>query len=240
MKILAIADVEETLLWDNFCSSRFEDVDLVLAAGDLDPDYLEFLVTMIPVPLLYVHGNHDEKYLRKPPQGCICVDDSVYVYQGLRIVGLGGSMRYRDGAYMSTEKEMRKRIRKLTPRIRLLGGFDVLLTHAPARGVGDLNDLPHMGFECFNDLMEHWKPGLMVHGHVHATYMPYFQRERVIDCGTRVVNAFGHVELEAPKPPALSYGWKEQVVNRRTLRISDGIAAQEEGLLDAGHSYGHW
>ena len=110
MKILAIADVEERMLWDNFRRSRFEGVDLVLAAGDLDADYLEFLVTMLTCPVLYVHGNHDEGYRRKPPLGCICVDDSVYVYRGLRIVGLGGSMRYKDGTYMSTEQEMRRRI----------------------------------------------------------------------------------------------------------------------------------
>ena len=28
-------------------------------AGDLDPDYLEFLVTVINKPLIYVRGNHD-------------------------------------------------------------------------------------------------------------------------------------------------------------------------------------
>ena len=47
MKILAIADVEERLLWESFNAKRFADIDLVLAAGDLDPDYLEFIVTML-------------------------------------------------------------------------------------------------------------------------------------------------------------------------------------------------
>ncbi len=238
MRILAVADVEERALWEGFCRSRFEDVDLVLAAGDLDADYLEFLVTMLSCPVLYVHGNHDEGYRRKPPLGCICVDGSVYIYRGLRIVGLGGSMRYKDGTYMSTEREMRKRIRKVESRIRLLGGFDVLLAHAPARGMGDLDDLPHRGFECFNDLAERWRPALMVHGHVHANYLTNFSRERELPCGTRVVNAFGHVELDAPVPRQLSYGWKEHLVNRRALRESDGIASQEEGLLGAGQSYG--
>ena len=238
MKILAIADVEERMLWDNFRRSRFEGVDLVLAAGDLDADYLEFLVTMLTCPVLYVHGNHDESYRRKPPLGCICVDDSVYVYRGLRIVGVGGSMRYTDGTYMSTEQEMRRRIRKVEPSIRLLGGFDVLLAHAPARGVGDLDDLPHRGFKCFNTLLERWRPALMVHGHVHANYITDFSRERELACGTRVVNAFGHVELEAPTPPQLSYGWKEHLVNKRALRKSDGIASHEEGVLGAGQSYG--
>ena len=32
--------------------------------------------------------------------------------------------------------------------------FDILLTHAPCRGYGDMEDLPHRGFECFNDLLK--------------------------------------------------------------------------------------
>ena len=112
MKILAIADNEEKILWDFYDSEMVKDVDLIISCGDLDPDYLEFLVTMTGVPLLYVRGNHDNKYDRKPPLGCIPIDDAVYNFRGLRILGLGGSMRYRPGASdMYTEKEMRTRVR---------------------------------------------------------------------------------------------------------------------------------
>ena len=64
MKILAIADTEERCLWECFRKERFEGVDLILSAGDLDPDYLEFLVTVINKPLIYVRGNHDDRYAR--------------------------------------------------------------------------------------------------------------------------------------------------------------------------------
>lgn len=88
MKILAIADTEERCLWECFRKERFEGVDLILSAGDLDPDYLEFLVTVINKPLIYVRGNHDDRYARHAPGGCICVEDTVYVYRGVRIAGL--------------------------------------------------------------------------------------------------------------------------------------------------------
>ena len=117
MKILAIADTEERCLWECFRKERFEGVDLILSAGDLDPDYLEFLVTVINKPLIYVRGNHDDRYARHAPGGCICVEDTVYVYRGVRIAGLGGSMRYRDGANMYSEREMAKRVRKLSHKI---------------------------------------------------------------------------------------------------------------------------
>lgn len=166
MKILAIADTEERCLWECFRKERFEGVDLILSAGDLDPDYLEFLVTVINKPLIYVRGNHDDRYARHAPGGCICVEDSVYTYRGIRIAGLGGSMRYRDGANMYTEREMSKRMRKLSRKVRMVGGCDILLTHAPAAGMGDLDDLPHRGFECFNTALEslesrlHGAPGM--------------------------------------------------------------------------------
>lgn len=237
MKILALADVEERSLWGSFNARRYQDIDLVLAAGDLDPDYLEFIVTMLNRPLLYVHGNHDEGYGRKVPGGCICIDDALYVYRGVRILGLPGSRRYRDGRYMYTERQMARKISRLQPQIRLLGGFDILLTHAPGRGVGDLDDLPHQGFECFNELIGRWHPAYHVHGHVHANYIPDFRRERVLDGGTHVVNAYGSAELGFPPAERLSYGWKESWVNRRALKKSDGLGAQEEGLLGAGQTY---
>ncbi len=114
MKILMIADTEESALWDDWSeetAARLSDTDLILSAGDLDADYLEFLVTMLNVPLVYVRGNHDGDYGRKPPEGCIDADGRVVEAEGLKILGLGGCMRYRENADgMYSEEEMRRRI----------------------------------------------------------------------------------------------------------------------------------
>lgn len=188
MNILAVADEENKWLWDYFDRGAVGNVDLILSAGDLDPDYLQFLVTMLNCPLLYVRGNHDGEYDRNPPLGCIDIDDRVYDFNGLRILGLGGSMRYHGGPDMYTEEEMRRRIRRVQSRILLMNGFDILLAHAPARGYGDMDDLPHQGFSCFNDLLARWRPKYMLHGHVHRAYGGDFERERQHACGTRIIN----------------------------------------------------
>ena len=91
MKILVIADEESQKIWDFFRKEDYADIDLVISCGDLKADYLSFIATMIAVPVLYVHGNHDDKYERKPPEGCICIEDTVYMFHGIRILGLGGS-----------------------------------------------------------------------------------------------------------------------------------------------------
>ena len=95
MRILALSDQECPWLWDYLDRRRLEGVDLILSCGDLDPRYLSFIVTFAHAPVLYVHGNHDDRYADVPPEGCICVEDKLYTYQGVRILGLGGCMRYK-------------------------------------------------------------------------------------------------------------------------------------------------
>ena len=135
MKLLLIADEEDAYLWDHYRPGRLSDVDLILSAGDLKSDYLSFLVTMANKPLLYVHGNHDTAYDKFPPEGCECVDDRLVTVGGLRILGLGGSQRYKEGPYQYSERQMAFRIRRLERKIRKAGGVDIVLTHAPLRGL---------------------------------------------------------------------------------------------------------
>lgn len=189
MRILAIADEESPYLWDFFEKSKVEDIDLIISCGDLEPSYLSFLTTLVNVPVLYVHGNHDVKYERTPPEGCISIEDQVYVHEGVRILGLGGSMRYRPGDHQYTEREMRKRIRKLWLSLFFRGGFDILVTHAPAYQLNDGRDLPHQGFKSFIRLIEKYKPKFFLHGHVHMNYGRNQKRyDKYQD--THVINAF--------------------------------------------------
>ena len=153
MRILAVSDIESKSLYDFFSPDKVEGVELIIGCGDLREEYLEFLVTMMNVPLLYIHGNHDDHFKREP-EGCVCIDDKFYEYKGIRFVGLGGSFRYRDGQYMYTEREMKRRIFRLWPKIHFHKGFDVLVTHCPARHLNDFDTITHRGFDCFNKLLE--------------------------------------------------------------------------------------
>ena len=196
MKILLLADVADKALWDYLNRDLLEGIELVLSCGDLPAPYLEFLTCFTNAPILYIHGNHDKAYDYKPPEGCVCVEDMIYVHQGVRILGLGGSMRYGPSNHMYTEREMAKRVRKLWWPLWRNKGFDILLTHAPARGVGDQDDLPHRGFETFNQLMDRYHPKFMVHGHVHPQYgVLDFKRERQYG-ETRVVNGYKRYVIE--------------------------------------------
>ena len=188
MKILVVADNESRKIWDHYEPGMLKKYDLILSAGDLSPHYLEFLVTMSSRPLYYIHGNHDDKYEQDPPLGCESIEGRVLNFKGLRILGLGGSMRYKPGKHMYTEKEMARRIRKAAWSIRKNKGFDILLTHSPAKGLNDSQDLPHQGFQCFLDLLDTWHPRFFIHGHNHKNYSSGFKAKDDYN-GTTVINA---------------------------------------------------
>ncbi len=194
MKILAVSDIESKYYYEYYTPGKLKDFDLIISCGDLKPQYLEFLVTMARCPLLYVHGNHDEAYPHEP-EGCICIDDTVYKYEGLRITGLGGCQRYRNGEYMYTESQMRKRISRMRFKIRRAGGIDILVTHAPARGINDFDNISHRGFECFTELLDRYEPAFFIHGHIHKSYGKDIPQQSMYG-RTTIINAYNYCIIE--------------------------------------------
>ena len=198
MRILVLSDKESKYLWDSENPKRLPDIDLILSCGDLRPEYLSFIATFTHAPVLYVHGNHDDRSQQTPPDGCLCIENRIYHYNGVRILGLGGSMRYRDGIHQYTQREMNRRVFRLYPSLWRHKGFDILLTHAPAFGVNDGKDLPHQGFTAFRRLMDTYRPHMMIHGHTHLNYGMEYPRESVY-LDTKIINAYEKYVLEFPQ-----------------------------------------
>ena len=195
MKILAISDEETLALWDYYRTGMLDGYDMILACGDLKAEYLSFLVTMANIPVFYVHGNHDGKYLEEPPEGCDCVEDQIVEYKGVRILGLGGCRWYHPGPFQYTEWQMRKRIFKLWFQLWKHKGVDIVITHAPPQGVGDADDLAHTGFRAFLPFLDKYKPKYLLHGHVHMNYGANSKREQSYG-ETTVINVSGRYTLE--------------------------------------------
>ena len=194
MKILAVSDQECPALYDYYIPGRLDDYDLIISCGDLNAKYLSFIVTMAKVPVLYIHGNHDTSYERIPPEGCDCIEDEIIVYNGLRILGLGGCKKYHEGLHQYTEAQMRKRIRKLRWKLWRHKGVDIVVTHAPPAGVGDSDDPAHRGFEAFLPFLDKYKPKYLLHGHVHLNYG--MDQTRVRQYGqTQVINTCERYDL---------------------------------------------
>lgn len=214
MRILTVSDKIEPVLYGPHIRERVGDVDLVLACGDLPEYYLEYVVSLVNAPLYYVHGNHDK------PRALVSVLDDVHAaesrasvpstwavnlhlrpanFQGLLLAGLEGCRRYNDAPYQYSEQEVRLQtwwlsLQLLLNRVRHGRFLDILITHAPPRGIHDAKDLPHQGFTSYLTFLRRMRPLLMIHGHQHVynrnliTETPY--------AGTRVINTYGYRIIE--------------------------------------------
>jgi Icc-related predicted phosphoesterase len=151
---------------------RYSDVELIISAGDMSASYLEYITSVLNVPLFYVRGNHDEGYRERPPGG-EDLHQRIIDYKGLTFAGLEGSMRYNNGDIQYDEGQMLRMVMGMGPRLgmrRMRNGYglDVFVTHSPPLGIHDAVDLPHRGFKAFLTFMDWYRPRYMVHGHVHT------------------------------------------------------------------------
>jgi Icc-related predicted phosphoesterase len=182
---------------------------MVFGCGDLPFYYLEYIVTLLNVPLLYVRGNHDDRphYMSdgrvvERAEGCLDVDGRAVCEAGLLVAGIEGSMRYRpDGTCMYTDSEVAAKLARLAPRLLLnkvrYGRYlDLLITHAPPFGIHDRSDLAHTGFKSFLPFMRTFRPRYLLHGHVH-TYSPLAATQTHYR-DTFVINVHPYLELDIP------------------------------------------
>jgi uncharacterized protein len=210
MKILAVSDVELGLIYNPAIRERFGMVDLVLSCGDLPYYYLEFIISMLDVPLYYVRGNHAhsvEKTVagdRSGPWGGFdlhrrtCRDDT-----GLLMAGIEGCLQYNFGPHQYSQTDMWRMVVLMTPalllnRLRYGRYLDVFVTHASPWKIHDQDDRPHQGIKAFRWFDRVFKPRLHLHGHIHL-YRQNTITETMVT-GTRIINTFGYrvIDLDLP------------------------------------------
>jgi len=212
VKILCISDQIDPQIYSPNIKERFADVDFILSAGDLPLDYLDYIISILNKPLFFVFGNHhteELKHYKKPPYsslfehnekdyfscGAVHLGTKIKKEGNFILAGLGGSIRYNNGVNQFTDFEMYIEIFKLIPHLiwnRIVHGryVDILLTHAPPKGIHDKNDKCHWGFKAFLWFMKTFKPKYLVHGHIHLYDLS------AVRCTewdkTLVINAYSH------------------------------------------------
>lgn len=206
VKILCVSDKVVEHLYSPSVAERLSDVDLILGCGDLPYYYLEFLLTVLNKPLLYVHGNHDpeREYLSDGsavtgPSGAINLHCATYSQKNLLLAGLEGSIRYRDGLFQYTQREMWYNVLYLIPRllinkVRYGRYLDILVAHSPPYGIHNGEDRVHVGFRSFLWLMKTFKPRYLIHGHRHIFSPAEVTKTQYID--TKVINIYPYKILD--------------------------------------------
>lgn len=205
LKVLSLSDKQVESIYSAQVKKRFGDVDLILGCGDLAYYYLEFVISMLDVPLFYVRGNHANQVEytmvgpKTHPEGGEDLHRRVFNHQGLLLAGVEGSLRYRNGPYQYSQTEMWVHIVRMMPGLffnRLIHGryLDIFISHAPPWGIHDKPDLPHQGIKAFRWLIEALKPRYHFHGHIHV----YRQDTQTITThgSTQVINTYGYKETQ--------------------------------------------
>lgn len=208
VRILAISDEVDERLYSPGIGARRGQVDLVLSCGDLPSYYLDYVASMLGVPLYGVHGNHDASLAGAAISegqgwGMGELHARVVWEQGLLIGGFDGCRRYNNGPYQYTEAGMRQQIVRMVPqllvnRVRHGRFLDILVTHAAPRHIHDLPDRCHQGFAVFRWFMRTFRPRYHLHGHVHVYDARTVTRTRF--CDTEVLNAYRYRQVTVAVP----------------------------------------
>lgn len=211
MKILAVSDTEIGFIYSPMICERFSNIDLVISCGDLPYFYLEYIISMLNIPLYYVRGNHASKMEfassglpRTAPWGAYDLHQRVHQdHSGLLLAGLEGSIQYNLGPFQYSQNEYWFKVFRLVPGLlinKLKSGryLDVFVTHAPPYHIHDMDDRPHQGIKAFNWLIKVFQPKLHLHGHIHV-----YRQDTVMSSqvgGTQVINTFGYREINFNLP----------------------------------------
>ena len=202
LRLLAVSDEVERAF--DFESNRIalEPLDAILGAGDLEPDYLQFLADAYHVPLLYVRGNHDrganwEALKVNLPRR---IDGRIETIGGIHIAGMSWPGSQRGQAQRDSYSAWQQAL-GLFFRSRLRRKPTIMLSHVPPRGLGDTpEDYYHRGFSAYHWLCRRINPVLWVHGH---TSLAMRNDWRVQWGDTTLINVTGAVLIEI-EPPSLS------------------------------------
>ncbi len=196
MRILTVSDtVSKALLAPENWALPEDNISLILACGDLPPEYLTSLRNRFDVPLYYVLGNHDIRYSERPPVGCTPLHRKTVHFNGINLLGFSGSRWYNGNINQYSEKQMARFIRKMRFTLWRRGGVDIVITHAPPRFIHDAEDPCHRGFRIFRWFIDKYQPSYFIHGHIHKHFESDSERITKIN-STTVINSYGYYVLE--------------------------------------------
>ncbi len=205
MKILAVSDEVLERVYTLASSGQFRDTEIILGCGDMDYEYLEYLVTVLNVPLFYVPGNHDPAEDPKNPdtwaEGGSNLDLQLVRHKRFLIAGFGGSIRYRpNGQNQYSQSEAYLRAFRLLPRLmlnrmRFGRALDILISHSPPHGIHDDVDQPHHGLKALNWLIRVARPRYHFHGHTHLFKRNIEISESAIGI-TKIINVYPYKVMD--------------------------------------------
>lgn len=143
---------------------RSEPYDCVIFLGDImAEDIKEFVPCAGGRPCLYILGNHDEWGQNNNIPGLTYIDGRTVSVNGVRISGVSGGPKYKEGPYgMRTEEEVREALSHIEDT-------DILISHESPYHLLNPNR-SHAGFQAISDFLDEKRPPLHIFGHHHIDH----------------------------------------------------------------------
>jgi uncharacterized protein len=197
IRILAASDEPDAALEHATNRDALGPIDLVVGAGDLSPEEVQFLGDAFRAPLVYVLGNHDRggpwPALDKLPIASTGVD--VRSLPGVSILALPWPSADARSSKRDEGAAWRQVLRFAGRRLLLPGGTPwLVISHVPPGDSGDTPDDPyHVGFMAYRAVLRRLKPRLWIHGHTTRAS----SRTPVVEDGaTTLINVTGSALVE--------------------------------------------
>ena len=197
IRILAASDEPDPALEHAGNREALGPIDLVVGAGDLSPEDVQFLGDAFHAPLVYIHGNHDRggpwPALDKLPVASAGVD--ARSLPGVNILALPWPAAD-DRSAKRDEGSARRQVmryagaRLILPRRRPW----LVISHVPPKDAGDTPDDPyHVGFAAYRTVLDRLQPRVWIHGHTTraSSRTPVVERG-----GTTLINVTGSALVE--------------------------------------------
>lgn len=180
MKLICLSDTHCSLkeLIDN---SLIPKGDVLIHAGDLtyDGSFKQmtnqlFLLGTLPHPnKIFICGNHDFLGEEQPTllkeickeNNIIYLENESVIINGINFYGSPVTPRYFDWAFNIDRGHKIKEYWDIIPN-----NTDVLITHGPPYGIGDICRDGHVGCQDLLEAIRRIKPKLHISGHIHPGY----------------------------------------------------------------------
>ncbi len=178
-----------------------ENIDIYIHAGDFThvgeyTETIKFLRWFSQLECkhrILITGNHEKGWWKNPslyksevPENVIHLEDDLVQLEGLNIYGSPHTKEFYGWAWPYYNEESADLIWKRIP-----DNVDILVTHQPPYGVGDLSEFyrkgedPNVGCKILLSHVERVKPKLHVFGHIHSARGLY----KILDWSTIFINA---------------------------------------------------
>lgn len=163
MKVAIVADTHGGFkpLFDRY-KDKIAEANLVCILGDMYRGEVQLIVDFVNVPIVAIHGNHDDENTYKDLGIYMLHETVAELSNGLSIVGFEGSSRYKPSQiYGYTQDESVKKCSELPI-------CDILISHDGPRGYcGNILEDAHCGLQGITDYIIRAKPKLVFFGHHH-------------------------------------------------------------------------